>query len=348
MGVNRTWMRSGAAVSSDDQREPRPDRPTHDDPTTAGVATAAARVDAGILANPHFMAEYSLAPLADTGLLDAPDVGLTRYHRRGLPADVSFWCSSIHSGLTDSATIAKVTVQRMTTGIAGLWFQCLDQDRSSRRGRIVVSGPWDRCPVLPMVGVWHSDSVSFRPGACRALFGIPAHELSNRRVDLEDLLPGEGKALVQRLIDQSTRAGRYDVLVDWIRGRIRRKARAQDLSMITDLQRWIASAGPLRDIAQHTGSSQRQLQRWFSDHVGMTPGAFSHLWQVRRVLNEVLTQDHPDWSGLAYHYGFADQAHLVRRWSEVLGESPARFHRRWMNGGRWVDGMIFLPHAKSS
>jgi AraC-like DNA-binding protein len=339
-------MSPESALSSDEHRAPGRDRPLPDDVTTAGVSDVVARVDAGILANPHFMAEYTLDPLPDTGVLDAPEVGLTRYHRRGLPADVSFWCSSLHSGLTDSATISKVTVQRMTTGIVGIWFQCLDQDRASRRGRIIVSGPWDRCPVLPMVGVWHSDSVSLRPGACRALFGIPAKELSNRRVDLEDLLPGEGRALVQRLIDQSTRCARYDVLVDWIRDRIRRNARAQDLAMVTDLQRWIASAGPLRDIAQHTGSSQRQLQRWFNEHIGMTPSAFSHLWQVRRVLNDALTQDRPNWSGLAYHYGFADQAHLVRRWSEVLGESPARFHRRWLHGGRWVDGMIFLPEPK--
>jgi AraC-like DNA-binding protein len=131
-----------------------------------------------------------------------------------------------------------------------------------------------------------------------------------------------------------------------VRRRIRRHARARDLSLVTDLQGWIATAGPLRDITQHTGSSQRQLQRWFSDQVGMTPGAFSHLWQVRRVLNESLTRSRPDWAGLAYQFGFADQAHLVRRWKEVLGESPARFHQRWVDGGRWVDGMIFRPEPK--
>jgi len=335
-------------VSSDEHRESRRDRPTKNDASTSDVAGGVARVDAGILTNPHFMAECSLAPLADTSFLDVPDVGLDRYHRRGLPADVSFWCSSIHSGASDSTATGKVSVQRISTGIAGIWFQCLDQDRSSRRGRVMVSGPMEQSPILPLVGVWHSDTLSLRPGACRAVFGIPAKELANRRFDLEDLLPGEGKALVQRLIDQSTRSARHDVLVEWVRRRIRRNARAKDLSMVTDLQCWIASAGPLRDFAQQTGSSQRQLQRWFSEHVGMTPGAFSHLWQVRRVLNESLTQVRPDWAGLAYQYGFADQAHLVRRWKDVLGESPARFHRRWRDGGRWVDGMIFWPDSKPS
>ncbi len=236
----------------------------------------------------------------------------------------------------------------MVTGIAGLWFQILDQDRSSRRGRLVVSGPQERSAVLPMAGVFHSVTLTFRPGAFRALFGIPAVELSNSRVDLDDLLPGEGRSLLQQLIDLPGAAEQYDALVEWVRGRIRRHARATDQEMVTSIQRWIASSGHLRDLSHCTGESQRQLQRCFSERVGMTPTAFSRIWQVRRVLNVALGRVDPQWADLAYSHGFVDQSHLNRRWKEVMGDSPARFHRRWRGGGIWVDGLVFLPTEDSS
>lgn len=86
----------------------------------------------------------------------------------------------------------------------------------------------------------------------------------------------------------------------------------------------LVRAGQLADLA---GVSLRTLQRWFRSHVGIGPK-----WVVQRfrLLDAVAAahgEDDVDWAGLAARLGYADQSHLVRAFTQLVGHPPAAYAR---------------------
>lgn len=79
----------------------------------------------------------------------------------------------------------------------------------------------------------------------------------------------------------------------------------------------------LADLARLAGMSRFQLIRTFRAATGMTP----HAWQLNRRIN--LARERlragEGLADLAYHLGFADQAHFQRVFKAHAGVTPGRF-----------------------
>jgi AraC-like DNA-binding protein len=78
-------------------------------------------------------------------------------------------------------------------------------------------------------------------------------------------------------------------------------------------------------LSAASGISVRGLQRLFADYVGVGPK-----WVMRRArLHEAAARADSgeliDWAGLAADLGYADQAHLTRDFTAILGVPPARY-----------------------
>ena len=77
------------------------------------------------------------------------------------------------------------------------------------------------------------------------------------------------------------------------------------------------------------GLEQRTLQRLFRSYVGVTPRwvlqrGRLHL-AAERVIDHVETGEGPSWADLAADLGYADQAHFIRDFRRVLGQTPAAY-----------------------
>lgn len=86
----------------------------------------------------------------------------------------------------------------------------------------------------------------------------------------------------------------------------------------------LVRAEQLADLA---GVSLRTLQRRFHTHVGIGPK-----WVVQRCrLLDVTSAAHGgvdvDWADLAHRLGYADQSHLIRAFTRLVGHPPAAYAR---------------------
>jgi len=84
----------------------------------------------------------------------------------------------------------------------------------------------------------------------------------------------------------------------------------------------------VRQLAAIAGTSERSLQRRFNDYVGATPK-----WVIQRSRIMSLVADcnagmRLDWSRTAIDLGFADQAHLIRVFRDIVGVTPDLYMRR--------------------
>jgi AraC-like DNA-binding protein len=161
--------------------------------------------------------------------------------------------------------------------------------------------------------------VAFRPGCFRPWPGRAVATITDRAMpNLFGWLPGSG---VLPAVDEVERL--------LLAHRPPRDPTAEALADLVDRIAGDPALTRVDSVAALFGTGVRRLQRLFADYVGVGPK-----WVIRRYrLHEVtarLGRGQPvDWAGLAAELGYADQAHLVRDFRAMVGESPTWYAQRY-------------------
>ncbi|SFO91006.1 Helix-turn-helix domain-containing protein [Mesorhizobium sp. NFR06] len=74
-------------------------------------------------------------------------------------------------------------------------------------------------------------------------------------------------------------------------------------------------------LAREIGWSRKHLAAKFTDAIGIGPKTLSRIVRFNRALSLSKRQG-DDWAGIAADCGYADQAHLVREFRQLAGETP--------------------------
>lgn len=162
------------------------------------------------------------------------------------------------------------------------------------------------------------------PPAVRCLLGVPAGELAQRTVALDDLLGVEAARVVERLHGAPDARSRFVILDEIL---LRCLARSSAVTRPDVDHAWAllrASGGRIRiaELAAALGCSRRHLAKRFAEDVGAPPklaGRLIRLECARARLGSVPL------ARLAAEHGFADQAHLTREFRALAGAPPTKF-----------------------
>lgn len=165
--------------------------------------------------------------------------------------------------------------------------------------------------------------VTFTPIGARLFFDFPMHELASRIVGLRDVLRPAERDISARLDEAGDWDARFDLLDDFIAGRIA-AARAT-----TQLAGWavgrIEETGgqlDIRALARDLGYSQKHLITLFRDHVGIPPKLAARLYRFDRVVQHIRAGAPGTWAQVAAACGYYDQAHLNREMRLFTGTTP--------------------------
>ncbi|MGX5827228.1 helix-turn-helix domain-containing protein [Mesorhizobium sp. 43Arga] len=164
--------------------------------------------------------------------------------------------------------------------------------------------------------------VNFTPLGARRFFRLPMSELADSMVALDDVLGAEGMALREQLGNAPDWASRFDLAEAFVTARLERAAETP-LQIAWAYDRIVASGGRTRiaSIAEKLGCSRKHLAGSFSDAIGIGPKTLSRIVRFNRALG--LSRQHTaDWAGIAADCGYADQAHMVREFRDLAGETP--------------------------
>jgi AraC-like DNA-binding protein len=176
--------------------------------------------------------------------------------------------------------------------------------------RIVVAGP----DTTAFVSYRNGESVvglRFRPGVLPRLLGVPACELLNNRVPLDELrvMASRPRSLI-------------DVVTGLAADRPRTETAPWSLRVLDRVTRRLAAGTPVADVAGEIGWSPRTLQRQCAVVYGYSPATLRRILRFRRavlLLNTGLTT-----SEVAARAGYADQPHLHREVRALAGLPPGQ------------------------
>ena len=162
--------------------------------------------------------------------------------------------------------------------------------------------------------------VAFRPGAAGALLGVPATELLDRHVSLEDLWGNGARELQERLALSPDANSALRLLEQALR------ARLMPLRMHPAIVHALRAnhVQPIELLREQTGYSHRHFVALFRSTAGLAP---KHFFRIRRFSEAVhlLAQQKMSLVDLAAQMNYADQAHFTREFRELCGVPPTAY-----------------------
>jgi AraC-like DNA-binding protein len=188
-----------------------------------------------------------------------------------------------------------------------------------QEGRATVQGPSARYQVKVLSGESGVLGVRFRPGCFRPFLGAPVSTLAERSVDAREIfgpdvptdpdVPAVEDFLRAHLPEPDPRADEAATLVAAI-------ATTPGLTRVDK-------------AAAEAGLGVRALQRLFAEYVGIGPKWVIRRYRLHEVTERLAAGAEIDWAVLAAELGYADQAHFVRDFRTMFGESPTWYAARY-------------------
>lgn len=193
-----------------------------------------------------------------------------------------------------------------------------DNDRFASFAAGLYAGP----VVIESRGGACCIQVNFTPLGARRFFGLAMSELTDRMVGLDDVLGIEGIALRERLGNAHGWSARFTIVETFVAARLT-EAREMQAEITWAYDRIIVSGGRIRvsSLADRLGWSRKHLAGKFSNAIGVGPKTLSRIVRFNRALG-LSRQGKSDWADIAADCGYADQAHLVREFRDLAGETP--------------------------
>jgi AraC-like DNA-binding protein len=194
---------------------------------------------------------------------------------------------------------------------------------------VTLSGLHTEPAFVVQPGRWSGIQVDLHPLGVRRLFHLPAAALPTTSFDARDVLGAEVDLVHEQLASAPSWAGRYQVVLEWLLGRLARsepgRVRPEVVRAWQLLGQQPGGAG-VRGLAADVGLGSRRLAQVFRAETGVTPKVAARLMRfdaARRAVAAAAAAAGPlDLSGVAVRHGYYDHAHLVREFGAFAGLSP--------------------------
>jgi AraC-like DNA-binding protein len=198
-----------------------------------------------------------------------------------------------------------------------------------RDGKLLVAGLDTTARWSPVTSGTVIAGVRLRPGVAGAVFGMPASELLDAQVPLEELLGSRASELSERLDGTPGRDAEFLLLEGMVASAI--GDAAPDQMVLAATRRLGFPGSRVDELAKALGISERQLRRRFHDAVGYGPKTLDRVLRFRRLVSQAqeVSDGDVDLARLAADLGYADQAHMSRDSVRLTGMPPARLAALW-------------------
>lgn len=199
---------------------------------------------------------------------------------------------------------------------------------AAEHGRLLVHGISREPFFRTLHGSGHTVGVAFHPGGFRPFLGRSVGGIAGSVTPAGDLLGVDDRPVAAHVLDEGAVPAMVAALEDYLLAVDPPAdpvvAEVRDLVRQAEEDRSITRA---EQLAERASSSLRSVQRLFTEYVGIGPKWVVARFRILDAAAAAHGGDPVDWAGLAAELGFADQAHLTRAFTAVVGTPPATYAR---------------------
>jgi AraC-like DNA-binding protein len=198
-----------------------------------------------------------------------------------------------------------------------------------REGELVLAGLDRKAWTSPVRPEERILGLRLRPGVAGSVLGMPASEVLDVHVKLEELLGAPARELAEQLAESKDDAEAFGLLEGTISSRI--GDRTPDPLVLAATRRLGFPGIRVDHLAESLGISDRQLRRRFHREVGYGPKTLDRVLRFRRLVAQAgaVATGESDLARIAADLGYADQAHMTRDCLRLSGLTPVQLAELW-------------------
>jgi AraC-like DNA-binding protein len=205
--------------------------------------------------------------------------------------------------------------------------------RAERRDSFVAGLHAAPSLVEATSGSWACIELRLTPLGAHRVLGLPMHELANRTVALDDLVPRAGE-LEARLRELTSWPDRFDLVERFIARRLADSAPSPPgLEWSWARLRRSGGRASIGALASELDWSHRRLIAGFREHIGLAPKTVARVLRFDRAVAALRSPEPAGIAEVAFACGYFDQAHLNREFRELAGTTPAAFVGAGLDSG---------------
>lgn len=171
--------------------------------------------------------------------------------------------------------------------------------------------------------------IRFNPGGAFKLFGLNMGELINSTQQM-DFFDAHVALLQPQLSELKTTASRLMTIENWLLT----KARQQELGagcFEHFVKHFLYADDNFDALVQQQSLSRRQLERKFQQEIGLSPAYLKQLHRVKKSRQLIAKNPALQLTQIAHDCGFYDQAHFIRHFHKITGQTPGQYKQRKMS-----------------
>ncbi len=199
---------------------------------------------------------------------------------------------------------------------------------AAEHGRLLVHGVSREPFFRTLSGVGHTLGAAFRPGGFRPLLGSRVGALGGAVVAAGDLFDLDDRPVAELILGASEAPVMAEALESYLLAlEPQPDPVAEQVDTLVRMAEEDRTLTRAEDLAARASMSLRSLQRLFTDYVGIGPKWVIARYRTLDAAAAAHSGEPVDWAALGADLGFADQAHLTRAFTAVVGTPPATYAR---------------------
>ena len=188
----------------------------------------------------------------------------------------------------------------------------------------LVSGPCSGYFVIDTAQQLSTIGVHFKPGGAFPFFRLPAGELSDSQVGLDDLWGGDASAMREAILEAPSIDEKFVVLEHWLSRRAAQLERHPAIAYaLREFQPWRGRS--VTDVTAQIGITPKRFIQLFQNEVGLTPKLFCRVRRFQNVLRSIGMGARIEWADVAIRCGYFDQAHFIHDFRAFSGLNPSLY-----------------------
>jgi AraC-like DNA-binding protein len=193
-------------------------------------------------------------------------------------------------------------------------------------GEAEISGPIKRRFSYLMENQGYLFGAKFWPGSFRMICDEHPSKLTDKRVPAELILGDSILPIADAFFCSIQAVKRLSIVQNYLRYLY--KPNEEQIPVIkkvfADIERH-KSIFTVAELAALQKITVRSLQRLFKEYVGVTPKWAIQLFRLREAAQQMESQNHIDFSQLAFELGYSDQAHFSKDFKRITGKTPKSY-----------------------
>ena len=170
--------------------------------------------------------------------------------------------------------------------------------------------------------------VVFQPYGIHRLLGMPANELKNSILNIDEIMGQQGLILYEELSVQQDLVTKLQLLNSFFLKLSEKMPNRNQILIDASLDFILKNGGEITiaQLVKHIGYTERHIERLFSETIGLNPKKFGNIVQLHHFLKLLRSPtNQKKITDLCYNTGYVDQSHLIKVFRKYTGITPTQY-----------------------